>query len=45
MMQQKLNYIHQNPVAEGVVENAEEYLFSSAKDYAGKKGLVKIVLI
>ena len=45
MMQQKLNYIHQNPVEEGWVENAEVYLFSSARDYAGIKGLVKIVLI
>ena len=45
MMQQKLNYIHQNPVQEGNVELAEEYLFSSARDYAGKKGLVKTTLI
>jgi REP element-mobilizing transposase RayT len=45
MMLQKLNYIHQNPMQEGIVETAEEYLFSSARDYAGKKGLVKITLI
>jgi putative transposase len=30
---QKLNYIHQNPVEAGIVEKAEEYLYSSAKDY------------
>jgi hypothetical protein len=45
MMKQKLNYRHQNPVQEGIVELAEEYLFSSARDYAGKKGIVKTTLI
>jgi REP element-mobilizing transposase RayT len=30
---QKMNYIHQNPVAAGIVERAEHYLYSSAKDY------------
>lgn len=39
---QKLDYIHNNPVEEGIVEYPEEYLFSSARDYAGKKGLVEI---
>jgi len=40
--EQKLNYIHNNPVEAGIVENAEDYLYSSARDYAGKKGLIKI---
>lgn len=40
---QKLNYIHNNPVEAGIVERAEDYLYSSAKDYSGKgKGLVDI---
>ena len=30
---QKLNYIHNNPVAAGLVEKPEHYLYSSAKDY------------
>ncbi len=30
---QKMNYIHQNPVEAGIVERAEHYLYSSAKDY------------
>jgi REP element-mobilizing transposase RayT len=30
---QKLNYIHNNPVAAGIVEKPEHYLYSSAKDY------------
>ncbi len=31
---QKLNYIHQNPVKDKIVEKAEDYLFSSARNYA-----------
>ncbi|WP_181307567.1 transposase [Rufibacter sp. XAAS-G3-1] len=42
---QKLQYIHENPVKEGWVEEPEHYLYSSARDYAGLKGLVPIVLI
>ncbi len=40
---QKLNYIHENPVKAEIVENPEEYLYSSARDYAGKKGFLSIV--
>ena len=40
----KLTYIHQNPVEAGIVENAEEYLFCSARDYAGRKGLIKLLM-
>ncbi len=41
---QKINYIHNNPVAAGIVEKAEEYLYSSAKDYYNGKncGLLKL---
>lgn len=39
---QKIHYIHQNPVRQQIVANPEEYLHSSALDYAGKKGLVKV---
>ena len=41
---QKLEYIHNNPVEAGLVEKAEEYIYSSARDYYyGKKcGLIKI---
>ena len=45
MMQQKLNYIHNNPVSSGFVLNPEDYLYSSAKDYTGEKGLIEIKLI
>jgi REP element-mobilizing transposase RayT len=33
-MYQKLNYIHNNPVADKIVEKPEDYLFSSARNYA-----------
>ena len=35
MMDQKLEYIHNNPVKAGIVLSSEEYLYSSAKNYAG----------
>jgi len=37
-----LGYIHQNPVRAGWVSLPEHYVWSSACDYAGKKGLVDI---
>jgi REP element-mobilizing transposase RayT len=41
---QKLDYVHNNPVEAGIVEKAEEYLYSSATDYYfGKQcGLLEI---
>ena len=45
MAHQKLDYLHENPVEAGFVELAEEWLYSSARDYEGKKGLIKIELL
>ena len=42
---QKLNYIHMNPVKAQIVKQPEHYVFSSAADYAGQRGLLKIKLI
>ena len=39
---QKLEYIHQNPVVAGFVDKAEHFPYSSAKDYAGENGFVKV---
>jgi putative transposase len=36
------DYIHQNPVRDKVVDVAGEYMYSSARDYSGIKGLVSI---
>lgn len=33
-MLQKLKYIHDNPVRAGIVESPEDYLYSSARNYA-----------
>ena len=42
---QKLAYIHQNPVRAGIVGKAENYLYSSAKNYAGEEGLLRVEII
>lgn len=44
-IEQKLNYLHRNPVVAGFVEFPEQYLLSSAKDYCGQKGLLEVVLL
>ena len=44
IFEQKLNYIHDNPLQAGFVDNAVHYPYSSAIDYADGKGFVKIVL-
>ncbi len=35
-------YIHQNPVVSGFVYTAEQWVYSSAKDYAENKGIIKL---
>ena len=45
MMDQKLEYLHMNPVLSGFVDRPEAYVYSSARDYAGEKGLLDILLI
>lgn len=42
---QKLNYIHQNPVKAEIVDNPEDYRYSSATDYMGHKGLVNVNIL
>lgn len=42
---QKLQYIHDNPVKAGFVESEEDYLYSSARDFYGKKGLIELSYI
>ncbi|MES1226205.1 MAG: transposase, partial [Bacteroidota bacterium] len=45
VIDQKLDYLHNNPVEEGIVEQAEDYIYSSARDYAGQKGLLSIEML
>lgn len=45
MIDQRLDYLHNNPVKQGIVANSYDYLYSSAGDYAGNKGLLRLELI
>jgi hypothetical protein len=41
-MRQKLDYIHQNPVKRGNIGLPEHWRWASARDYAGKRGLIEV---
>lgn len=43
LLLEHFDHIHQNPVRDRVVDTAPEYLYSSARDYTGMKGLVNII--
>jgi putative transposase len=45
IIEQRLGYLHQNPVKAGFVEEPEQWYYSSARDYAGQKGRLDVVLI
>lgn len=45
VIDQKLRYIHNNPVNEGLVFRPEDYPYSSAVDYNGEKGLLEVTVI
>jgi len=45
VIDQKLDYLHLNPVVAGWVDEPEHYLYSSARDYAGIKGLLDIQML
>jgi hypothetical protein len=42
IMEQKLTYLHNNPVEAGFVTEAHHWKYGSAMDYAGLKGFVDI---
>ena len=42
MLLQKIEYIHHNPVKRGYVDKAEHWRYSSARNYAGRDGLLDI---
>ncbi len=39
---QKMAYIHENPVRSGLVERAEDWMYSSQRNYSGLKSLIEI---
>ena len=46
MLEQRLEYIHNNPVKAGIVLSPEDYLYSSAMNYAGlPEKLIDVILI
>jgi hypothetical protein len=45
MINQRLNYIHNNPVEAELVDEPHNYLYSSARVYAGIKGMLEVVII
>ena len=45
VIQEKINYIHQNPVEAGLVFKAENYMYSSAIDYVGENGLLDTITV
>ena len=44
MFEQKIRYIHYNPVRRGYVEEPEQWRYSSARNYAGLEYVLKISL-
>lgn len=45
VIDEKIDYIHNNPVEEGLVFYPEEYVYSSAKDYQGDIGILEGVIV
>ena len=45
MREERLHYLHYNPVEAGMVRRPEDYCYSLAIDYAGDKGYLDVELI
>lgn len=45
LQEQRLEYIHQNPVRAGICYRAEDYVYPSAAAYAGEESLVPLVML
>jgi len=43
-LHEKMNYIHQNPVQDMLVQEPQDYLFSSARNYAELPSLLDVIL-
>lgn len=42
MMKNKIDYIHNNPVKRGYVDEGKHWRYSSARDYKGLEGLLDV---
>jgi hypothetical protein len=45
VINEKIDYVYNNPVEEGLVFMAEFYLYSKTADYVGEKGILYNVVI
>ncbi len=45
MLEQRLDYLHMNPVKAGIVNDPAHFVYSSARDYDGIKGMLDLELI
>ena len=45
VIDEKISYIHNNPVDEGLVFYPEDYVYSSARDYSGVNGILDGVIV
>ncbi|WP_298917869.1 hypothetical protein [uncultured Nostoc sp.] len=45
MLRQKLDYIHNNPVRRGYVDDPAHWRYSSCRNYIGQLGLLQVELI
>jgi len=44
-IRQKIDYIHSNPVKAGLVVNPDDYLYTSARNYAGLTSVIDIEML
>ena len=44
-IEQKVTYIHNNPVRAGIVEKPYEYLYSSARNYADLESVIDVIKV
>ncbi len=45
LLNNTLHYTHCNPVESGFVSKPEDWIYSSARDYAGEKGPLDLILL
>lgn len=44
ILHQKIDYIHNNPVRRGYIIDPTHWMYSSAKDYSGERGKIKVFI-
>lgn len=45
LINEKINYIHNKPIEAGLVYRPEDYIYGSAKNYCGEKGMLNDVIV